>query len=149
MKLNDILELNGKEYTVELNRESVLRIEQYTDTMGIAKLIEQPIIEDKRNKEIESGENPFEGAIEEEELEKIAKERGDAIKETVVRAFWIWLYPVEKLDIKEVRELLEPYIEDETKAQYISDKYAEFMKKSVEVREKFLEEQKNLKALTK
>ena len=31
MKKNEILELNGKEYTLELNRESAINIEKYTN----------------------------------------------------------------------------------------------------------------------
>lgn len=149
MKLNEIIELNGKEYTVELNRESVVRIQQYTDIEEAEKKIEASPITDKTNSEIVDGENPFEEVIDDEAISKMAEEKEQIIKNVICRAFWIWLYPVEKLDFSKIKEILEPYFEDETKAGYISEKYKEFTAKSVEVRTNYLKELKNLKALTK
>lgn len=149
MKLNEIIELNGKEYTVELNRESVVRIQQYTDIEEAEKKIQATPITDKTNSEIIDGENPFEEKIDDEEIEKMVEEKEQIIKNVICRAFWIWLYPVEKLDFSKVKEILEPYFEDDDKAAYISSKYTEFSSKSVEIRENYLKELKNLKALTK
>ena len=149
MKLNEIIELNGKEYTIELNRESVVRIQQYTDIEDAEKKIQATPITDKTNSEIIDGENPFEEKIDDEEIEKMVKEKEQIIKNVICRAFWIWLYPVEKLDFSKVKEILEPYFEDDDKATYISNKYTEFSSKSVEIRENYLKELKNLKALTK
>ena len=149
MKLNEIIELNGKEYTVELNRESVIRIQQYTNIEEAEKKIQASPITDKTNSEITDGENPFEEKIDDEKIDKMVEEKEQIIRNVICRAFWIWLYPVEKLDFSKVKEILEPYFENEDKATYISEKYAEFSSKSIEVRENYLKELKNLKALTK
>ena len=67
----------------------------------------------------------------------------------MTRAFWIWLYPQEKLSISQVEEILNPYYESEQKAQELSDIYMDLTKKSIDIRQKYLEERKNLKALAK
>ena len=149
MKLNEIIELNGKEYTVELNRESIVRIEQYINMEEVSAIMLKQVIEDKSKSEIPDDEDPFSTVFEDEDLEKLAKEKAEAIKKTYTRAFWIWLYPVEKLSLKQVEEIIKPYLEDESKAQYIAEKYQYLSEKSVEIRQQYIEEQKNLKALAK
>jgi hypothetical protein len=149
MKLHEIIELNGKEYTVELNRESVTRIEQYTNIEEADKTIKATPITDKTNSEITDGENPFEEVIDYDEIDKMVEEKEKTIRNVISRAFWIWLYPVEKLDYSKVKEILEPYFVEEDKANYISEKYTYLAQKSVEVRNNYIEERKNLKALTK
>lgn len=147
MKLNEVIELNGKEYTVELNRESIVRIEQYTNTQKAMEKVQKLPYQDKSELEIADNEDPFAEKINEEELENINLEREIALRKIFTRAFWIWLYPVEKLSYEKICELLNPYFDDEEKAMFIASKYKEFSDKSVEIREKYLEEQKNLKAL--
>lgn len=149
MKLNEVIELNGKEYTVELNRESILRIEQYTNLKQSSQEINKPVIEDKSQKEISADENPFADEISEDELEKSNDEKEETVKKVMTRAFWIWLYPQEKLSISQVEEILNPYYESEQKAQELSEIYMDLTKKSIDIRQKYLEERKNLKALAK
>ena len=149
MKLNEVIELNGKEYTVELNRESIIRIEQYTNLKQSSQEINKPLIEDKSQKEISADENPFADEISEDELEKSNDEKEETVKKVMTRAFWIWLYPQEKLSISQVEEILNPYYESEQKAQELSDIYMDLTKKSIDIRQKYLEERKNLKALAK
>lgn len=149
MKLNETIELNGKEYTVELNRESILRIEQYTNLKQSSESVNSSPIEDKSNMEISENENPFENEIDEDELENSSQEKEQIIKKVMCRAFWIWLYPQEKLTISQVEKILKPYFEDEKKAEELSNLYLDLSKKSMDIREKFLEERKNLKALAK
>lgn len=147
MKLNEIIELNGKEYTVELNRESIVKIEQYVKIQDTVEKITEPIFEDKSEMEIADDENPFAESINEDEVEKINEEREQALKKMYTRAFWIWLYPVEKLSYNSVKELIEPYMQDEKKAEYLAKKYEDFTVKSADIRKKYIEERKNLKAL--
>lgn len=147
MKLNEIIELNGKEYTVELNRESIVKIEQYVKIQDTVEKIQKPIYEDKSEMEIADDENPFAEPINEDEVEKINEEREQALRKMYTRAFWIWLYPVEKLSYSSVIELLEPYMQDEKKAEYLAKKYEDFTIKSTDLRKQYLEERKNLKAL--
>lgn len=147
MKLNELIELNGKEYTVELNRESIVKIEQYVKLQDTIEKIQKPIYEDKSEKEIADDENPFADEIDEDEFERLSVERENALVKMYTRAFWIWLYPVEKLSYNQVTELLKPYLQDEEKAQYLADKYQDFTIKSTDLRKKYIEERKNLKAL--
>lgn len=149
MKLNETIELNGKEYTVELNRESALRIEQYTKIKDADAVMRMEVYEDKSNSEILENEDPFASVIDEDEIEKLNQQKEDYLKELFIRAFWIWLYPVEKLNINQVKEILQSYFEDDEKAMYLAEKYQYFSEKSVEVRREYLEEQKNLRALAK
>lgn len=149
MKLNETIELNGKEYTVELNRESIVRIEQYTKIKEAAKIMGKEPYEDKSDSEILENEDPFATEINEDEIENINREKEEYLKNLFIRAFWIWLYPVEKLNINQVKEILENYFIDEEKADYIAQKYQYFTEKSVEIRREYLDEQKNLKALAK
>lgn len=149
MKLNEVIELNGKEYTVELNRESAVKIEQYVNMAEVLQKVNQPLYSDKSNKEILDNEDPFADTISEEELLKLSEEKDNALIKAYSRAFWIWLYPTEKLSLKEVEELILPYMQDDVKAVYINNKYEEFTKKSIELRENYLKEIKNLKAQVK
>lgn len=149
MKLNEIIELNGKEYTVELNRESILRIEQYTNLKNASEKINSSVLKDKSEKDISENEDPFAETISEDKLEQSAKEKEDAIKKVMSRAFWIWLYPQEKLSISQVEEILSPYFDDDDKAKELTDMYLELTDKSVDIRKKYLEERKNLEALAK
>ena len=149
MKLNEIIELNGKEYTVELNRESLIKIEQYTNIQQASDKINKPIIEDKSNIELADDENPFADEISEDELEQKSQEKEAEVKKVFTRAFWIWLYPKEKLSLSQVSEILEPYFKDEESALKISELYKDLSQKSLDIREKYLEERKNLKALAK
>lgn len=149
MKLNEVIELNGKEYTVELNRESILKIDQYTNTKKTADEMYKTVIKDKSEIDLKDDEDPFAEEIPEDKLEEEAREKEKLIKKVLTRAFWIWLYPQEKLSISEVEKILEPYFEDEEKAEKISAIYEDLSKKSVDIREQYLEERKNLKALAK
>ncbi len=149
MKLNEIIELNGKEYTVELNRESILKIDQYTNMKNASDKINKSVIKDKSNIELKDDEDPFAESISEDKLEKDTEEKQELIKKVMTRAFWIWLYPVEKMSISQVEEILSPYFEDEEKAEKISDIYEDLSKKSVDIRQQYLDERKNLKALAK
>lgn len=147
MKLNEVIELNGKEYTVELNRDSVVKIDQYINMNNAMEIINNPIYEDKSEVEISDDENPFGDIKTDTEIIEMEKKRAETLKKVYTRAFWIWLYPVEKMPLKKVEEILVEYLEDEDKAIYISQKYTEFTKKSLELREKYIEELKNQKAL--
>lgn len=101
---------------------------------------------DKSKETIKKDENPFAEEIKEETIEKLADEKTKTLEKILTRAFWIWLYPQEKLNYDEVCEILQPYFDDEQKAQYLAEKYQYFTEKSVEVREQYQEQQKNLKA---
>ena len=144
MKKNEIIELNGKEYTLELNRDSFLKIDQYSNLQESMKTIQKDLYE--HIEEIDDNTNPFAEELNDETIEKVMNEKLNTLHKIIERAFWIWLYPNHKLPISEVQELLQEYYNDDKKFEFISDKYSEYMQKCVEIRNDYLEEQKNLKA---
>ena len=80
-------------------------------------------------------------------MQEKAQEKIEALNKMITRAFWIWLYPNHKLNINQVKELLQPYLEDDgEKFSFINQKYAEYLELSTEISDKYIEEQKNLKA---
>lgn len=146
MKLHEIIVLNDKEYTVELNRETALAIDRYINMNKSMKIVYKNLYEYLDDKKIESGENPFDNVIDEEDILKQLEEKEKQLKLTFAKAFWIWLYPVHKLDYDEVYKIIESYTSDEKKSSYIAEKYSEFLDKSINVRKEFIKEQKKLKA---
>lgn len=146
MKRNEIIELNGEEYTLELNRESAVKIEQRTNMQNSIKKLYEGSVD--YIDEIDEEENPFSEEINFDEIIEKAEEKEKIMQKIICVAFYIWLYPNHKLKYNEVVELLKPYFEDEDKLEYISEKYGEYMKLSSEISGKYIEERKNLKAQT-
>lgn len=147
MKKNEIIELNGKEYTLELNRDSYLQIDKICNIGKSLEVINRGLY--SYVEEIDDNYNPFENMadLSEESLEKEVKEKEKRLFNLVERSLFIWLYPNHKLTISQVKEIVKPYLEDEEKAQWIGKKVGELLQKCIEVRESYIEEQKNLKAL--
>ena len=144
MKKNEIIELNGKEYTIELNRQSAIKIEQYANLQEAMLEMREPLLD--YVEDIKEDEDPFANEIDFEEYNRKAEEKLEILKRTITRAFWIWLYPENKLNIEEVKALIEPYFETDKKIKFISENYGKFLSESTEIKDKYLEEQKNLKA---
>lgn len=145
MKKNEIIELNGVEYTLELNRDSFLKIDQYSNIQKSMEIVQRDLYE--HIDEIDDNTDPFATNISDEDIEKMVDEKLNTLHKIIERAFWIWMYPNHKLVISKVQEILKPYYDDEEKFKYISEKYGEYIQKCVEIRNDYLEEQKNLKAL--
>lgn len=145
MKKNEIIELNGVEYTLELNRDSFLKIDQYSNIKKSMQIVREDLYE--YIDEISEEENPFAESFETEEFEKIIDEKVNTLYKIIERAFWIWLYPNHKLNINQVKEILKPYFEEEKKFEFIAKKYNDYLMECIEIRNNYVEEQKNLKAL--
>lgn len=145
MKKNEIIELNGVEYTLELNRDSFLQIDKICNVQKSMEIIQRGLYE--YNEDIDDDYNPLEDSINEEDIEKEISLKEETLHKIVERAFFIWLYPNHKLKISEVKEILKPYLEDEEKAQFIGEKMAQYLQECVAIREEYNEERKNLKAL--
>lgn len=144
MKKNEIIELNGTEYTLELNRDSFLQIDKICNiekSMQIAKKNLYEYVED-----IDDNYNPFEDVISDEEFDKQIEEKEKVLFRLVERAFFIWLYPNHKLPISQVKDIVKPYLEDEEKSEWLVEKLGEYLQKCVEIRENYNQERKNLKA---
>ena len=145
MKRNEIIELNGVEYTLELNRESFLQIDKICNVQKSMEIIQRGL--DDYVEEIDDNYNPFEDITTDEDIEKEVKLKEDTLYKIVERSFFIWLYPNHKLPISQVKEILKPYVEDEKKAEWLGEKSGEFLHGSIEVRQSYNENQKNLKVL--
>ena len=108
MKKNEIIELNGVEYTLELNRDSFLQIDKICNVQKSMEIINKGLYE--YQEEIDDNYNPFENLISEEDLEKEVILKEQTLYKIVERAFFIWLYPNHKLTISQVKEIIKPYL---------------------------------------
>ena len=145
MKKNEIIELNGVEYTLELNRDSFIQIDKICNIDKSFEIIYRRLydyIED-----IDDNYNPLENAITDEELQKEIELKNETLSKLVSRCLFIWLYPNYKLPISKVQEMVKPYLEDEEKAQMIGNKIGQYLRECIDIREEYNQEQKNLKAL--
>lgn len=148
MKKNEIIELNGKEYTLELNRESFLQIDKLCNldkSMEITRRGFYTYIDD-----VEIDDNFDVDALNvdltDEAIEKEAEIKEKTMRNLIERAFLIWLNPNHHLKISEVRELLKPYLDSEEKAQWLFTKYGQYLQECYQIRESYNEQRKNLKA---
>lgn len=144
MKRNEIIELNGIEYTLELNRDSFLKIDQYSNIQKSMESLQKDLYE--HIEEIDDNTNPFANSISDEDIEEATQEKLNTLHKIIERAFWIWLYPNHQLKISEVQEILAPYFEDDEKFEFLGNKYGEYLNECVEIRDSYLNERKNLKA---
>jgi hypothetical protein len=144
MKRNEIIELNGVEYTLELNRESFLQIDKICNVQKSMEIIQKGLYE--YQEEIDDSYNPFENNFDDEELEKQIKLKEETLYKIVERAFFIWLYPNHKLTISQVKEIVKPYLEDEEKIEFIGERLGYYLQECLKIRERHNQERKNLKA---
>lgn len=142
MKKNEIIELNGVEYTLELNRESFIQIDKICNVQKSMEIIKKGLYD--YVDEIDDNYNPFENSVSDEEIDKEIKLKEDTLYKIVERSFFIWLYPNHKLPISKVKEIIKPYLEDEKKAEWIGEKLGQYLQECVEMRESYNKERKNL-----
>lgn len=145
MELTDIIILNDKEYTVTLNRESAVHIERYGKIQENMQKVAKPVIE-YVDRDILKGENPFATPIDEDKLLEEANQKEELLTVVISKAFWIWLYPKHQIDYEDVYSIIKDYMQDDEKAEFIGGKYAEYLDKSTNIRQKYLDEQKKVKA---
>jgi len=146
MKKNEIIELNGKEYTLELNRDSFIQIDRACNYQKSMQTIYSGLYNFYDEQEIGDDFNPEILAISDEEIEKKVQEKEDALHKLVERAYFIWLYPNHQLKFSEVQELLKPYLDDEEKVKDLMEKTGKYLAECIEIRQQYNEERKNLKA---
>ena len=146
MKRNEIIELNGVEYTLELNRESFLQIDKLCNIQKSMNIVQRGLYDYLDEQELDDNFDMSLLDINEEELEKEVDLKEKTLFKIIERAFLIWLNPNHHLKPSEVREILKPYFEDEEKASWLGQKYGEYLQKCIEIRETYNEERKNLKA---
>ena len=146
MKKNEIIELNGVEYTLELNRYSFLQIDKLCNIQKSMNIIQRGLYDYIDEQDLTDDFDVNSLSISDEEIEKEVELKQKTLHKIIERAFLIWLNPNHHLKPSEVSEILKPYFEDDEKAQYIAEKYGQFLQECVEIRENYNEEQKNLKA---
>lgn len=146
MKKNEVIELNGTEYTLELNRDSFIQIDRACNIQKSMEIIQRNLYD--YVDEIDDNFNPESLVLSEEDVENEIKLKEETLHKMVERAFLIWMYPNHKLSITQVKEILKPYLEDEEKAKIIGEKMGQYLQECVEIRESYNEELKNLKAQT-
>lgn len=147
MKKNEIIELNGKEYTLELNRDSFLQIDKLCNIDKTMEIANKNLYEYMDEVELDDNFNLDLVKVDEETLNKEIEEKEKVLFRAIERSFLIWLYPNHKLTPNQVKEILKPYFEDEEKADWIGQQWGKYINECVEIREEYKEEQKNLKAL--
>lgn len=146
MKKNEIIELNGVEYTLELNRDSFVQIDKIcnvTKTMNILKRGLYEYVD-----EIDDDYDPFANLPTDEDIEKEVSLKEECLKKFVTHSLFIWLYPNHKLPISKVKEIVKPYLEDTEKSDFIANKVGDLLGECVAIRQDYVNEQKNLKPLT-
>ena len=146
MKRKEIIELNGTEYTLELNRDSFVQIDRACNYRKSMQIIYRDMYDYYDNAEFDDNFNPELLKISDEEIEKDIELRNETLKKLVERAFFIWLYPNHKLNISQIREILKPYLEDEEKSKWLMTETGKYLQESVEIRQAYTDERKNLKA---
>ena len=144
MKKNEIIELNGEEYTLELNRDSFLQIDKICNVQRAFEIINRGLYD--YVDEIDDNYDPTKDIPTDEELEKEVELKEKELHKLVENSLFIWMYPNHKLPISKVKEIVKPYLEDEEKANYIGQKVGEYLKECVNIRESYNEERKNLKS---
>lgn len=147
MKKNEIIELNGQEYTLELNRDSFIQIDQLCNIDKTFKMLDKNFYEYMDEVELSDDFNLDKIKLDEETLQKEVEEREKVLFRTIERSFLIWLYPNHKLTPSQVKEILKPYFEDEEKADWIGKHWNQYINECIDIRDAYNEEQKNLKAL--
>lgn len=132
MKRTKEIELNGNQYTLELNRESFVQIDKICNIKKMyAQFSKEPY---EYIDEIDDDYNPLENTPSIDDLAKNYEEKVINIKKLYERAFFIWLYPNHKLKLREVQEMLKPYFEDDEKFAWLDDLFNETMDDCVKIK---------------
>lgn len=110
----EIIEIDGKEYTLFLNRKGILTWEKITNAIHKAEEIEKKY-KDLENIgkieeiEINDGDNPFELA---ENVKLDIEDDSEAMLTMYKKLYWIMLYEEHKLNYKDVEILWDKAVED-------------------------------------
>lgn len=146
MKKTEIIELNGVEYTLELNRDSFIQIDKVCNVVKTLDLLQSNLYEYKDEEELPDDYNPFSDIFDDKKLEEEIEKRGNRLEKLITRSFHIWLYPNYKYSLSQVKEILKPYLDDDEKAGWIGEKVGDLLRECVEIRQEYNEQSKNLKA---
>ena len=148
MKKNEIIELNGTEYTLELNRLSFLQIDKLCNVDKSMEISRRGFYQYMDNVEIDDNfdVDTLNDDLSDEAIEKEGEIKEKTMRNLLERSFLIWLNPNHHLKISEVKEILKPYLDDEEKARWLFGKFGEYLQECYQIRESYNEQRKNLKA---
>lgn len=146
MKKQEIIELNGIEYTLELNRESFVQVDKLCNIDKSMKMITQDLYDYLDEEELTDDFDLSKLNVDEDKLEEEVNAKEKKIKDIMERAFLIWLNPNHHLSITQVREILKPYFDDDDKFSWLGEQYGKYLQECVEIREEYNKERKNLQA---
>ena len=146
MKRNEIIELNGEEYTLELNRDSFIQIDKLCNIEKSMNTIKKDLYDYFDEEELTDDFDINKLNVDDDKIEEELKAKEKKIKDIMERAFLIWLNPNHHLTISQVRELLKPYFDNEEKFTWLGEQYGKFLQECVEIREDYNQERKNLNA---
>jgi len=147
MKKNEIIELNGVEYTVELNRDSFLQIDQLCNVQKSMEIIQRGLYKYMDDEELTDDFDINSLCVDEDAMKKEVELKEKTLHKIIERAFYIWLYPNHHLKPSEVKELLKPYFEDEEKIGWLATEYGKFLQECIEIKVNEGYQEKNLQAL--
>ena len=102
MKRNETIELNGAEYTLELNRDSAVKIEERTNLSKVVENARESLIE--YIDEIDDNEDPFADDTTLDNIIEKMEEKEKNLQKVISVAFYIWLYPNHHLKYSKVKE---------------------------------------------
>lgn len=146
MKKNEIIELNGVEYTLELNRDSFLQIDQLCNIQKSMDIIQRGLYNYMDDEELSDDFDINSLSVNEDALKEEVELKEKTLYKIIERAFLIWLTPNHHLKPSEVKELLKPYFDDEEKAKWLGEQYGKYLQECIEIREAYNQDLKNLKA---
>lgn len=107
----EIIEIDGKEYTLFLNRAGIVSWEKITKLSKESEKMQEKYKkltkdeDDDKPIEVKDGDNPFDLA--DDKLLEDLEEDEARLKEIYIKFYWIALYQNHKLPISTVRELFE------------------------------------------
>lgn len=115
----EILNIEGKDYTLFLNRKGIVAWEKYAkEENKKAQAMQEKykdLIGENENIEINDDTNPFENIDYLDEAEEDAK----IVTNSYIKLYWIMLYENHKLSLSEVSELFDKAIEEYGEEQLI------------------------------
>ena len=141
----EIINIDGKDYTLFLNRKGILTWEKITNAISKATEIEKKYdnfenIDISQEVEIKDGDNPFELA---DNISSEFEEDTEQMMTMYKKLYWIMLYEEHKLDYKDVEVLWDKAVEE-----YGIDQLVELAFQMIEdTNTNKTENLKNLKAL--
>ena len=144
MKRTEVVTLGGKEYTLELNRDSFVQIDKICNIHDSLEIIQRGLY--NYVDDIDDNYNPLEDIPTKEKMEEEVKMKYDVLKKLVERAFFIWLYPNHKLPISEVQKIIDPYFDSEKKSDEIGKLLNKYLTECISMVQDYNEQEKNLKA---